>query len=245
MEINKIHNMDCIEGMKKLEDSSIDFIITDPPYGIASSNKMCKKGNKIISTNDYFGHFDNFDSKQDYINFINPILDQYQRILKDGSCLVIFLGREYINYVHTYLEDKGMLLKNYISIVKNNPLPLMNRKTLRSGFELGLLMSKGKVKKFNKLRPNQMINYDIYNIGIKESTHPNEKPKKIIKKYISIFSDKGDLILDSFMGSGTTAVACKELQRNYIGFEINKEYYNMSEDRLEKWNGQRCLFTTI
>jgi len=242
LEINKIYNMDCIEGMKHLGDNSIDFIITDPPYGISNKNNLCKKGNKIVNTNDYFGHFDDFNCKASYIEFINPVLDQLVRVIKDGGCIVIFLGKEYINHVHYYLASKGMLLKTYISIVKNNPLPLMNRTTLRSGFELGLLMSKGKVKTFNKLKPNKMINYDIYNIGLKETNHPNEKPKQIIKKYISIFSNKNDIVLDAFMGSGTTAVACKELQRNFIGFEISKEYCDIANQRLEKWKGQERLF---
>ena len=241
LEINKIYNMDCLEGLKKLEDNSIDCVITDPPYNIARKGDIFKIGNKITDTNTSFGHYDSFNN-DDYLIWMETIIKELNRVVINGGNIIIFLGRQYVNFIEDIFKKYGFESRNTIAIVKKNPLPHFRKNGLRSGFELGLWLTKGKPNTFNFLSQNIMINYDLYTIGNKDTIHPNEKPKEIIKKYIKILSNKNNIILDPFMGSGTTAVACKELQRNFIGFEISKEYCDIANKRLDKWKGQKRLF---
>ena len=239
MDINKIYNMDCLEGLKQLEDNSIDCVITDPPYNIAKKGKLIKVGDEITNTFNYFGHYDTYE-KDEYLIFIEKIIKQLSRVCVNGANVLIFLGRDHVNIIEKIFIENDFKCKNTIAIIKNNPLPHFRKNGFRSGFELGLWLVKGeKPKIFNFLSQELMINYDNYTIGQKDSTHPNEKPLHIIKKYMKILSEKNNVVLDPFMGSGTTAVACKELGRNYIGFELSKEYCDIAEKRLSKVNNKK------
>jgi site-specific DNA-methyltransferase (adenine-specific) len=236
LEINKIHCMDCLEGLKQLPDNSVDLVVTDPPYNIAKDGDIFKIGNNICSTKDSFGHYD-IKEREHYLLWMEEIIIELQRICKDGANILIFLGREYVNIIEQIFIKYNFKCKNTISIVKRNPLPHFRHNGFRSGFELGLWLCKGeKPKTFNFLQQSEMINYDIYTIGQKDSTHPNEKPLDIIKKYVKVLSEENMVVCDPFMGSGTTAVACKELGRNFIGFEISEEYCNIANKRLNSFS---------
>lgn len=152
----------------------------------------------------------------------------------------MFLGRQYVNIIEKIFESYGFKIKNTIAIVKNNPLPHFRKNGFRSGFELGLWVVKGeRPTTFNFLAQDIMINYDVYSIGHKDTEHPNEKPVKILEKYIKVFTNEDDIILDCFMGSGSTAIASRNLNRKFIGFEISEEYCNIIEDRLKKSNNKK------
>lgn len=237
---NRIFCANCLEFMKEIPESSIDFCLTDPPYNIGDSNKLTKVGNKFQTNKESWGEWDSMDEKE-YLKWIKNGLIEIYRILKDSGSLVMFFDKFNITYLRDMGRDIGFHPVNFYALFKRNPVPNLRKNGFTSGFELGLIFNKNKKeKKWNFLRQNEMQNYFVYTIGRKDTTHPTEKPKQAFERLIQIFTDKGDLILDPFVGSGTTAVAAKELDRRYIGIEKNKEYCAMAENRI-KGMGQKLF----
>jgi len=199
-------NMDCMEYLKGCEDNSFDLAIVDPPYGIGMS------GGKIGG--------DNFGISKDYKNFhgddlVSPDIEYFvelQRISKDQ---VIWGANHFI--------DK---------IGKSSPCWIVWDKDNTGNFadcELAYTSFKTAVRKF-QYRWNGMLQGDM---KAKEYRyHPTQKPVGLIRELISC--NEGKLVLDCFMGSGTTAVACKELSRDFIGFELDKEYCDIATKRLKQ-----------
>ena len=146
----------------------------------------------------------------------------------------MFTAREDNGFFIREAEKIGFQYNHQIVLVKDNPLPHFTKTNFRSSFELCFYMSKGKPKTFNFLAQNKMINKFHYLIGRKDTIHPTEKPIKMFRWLIEVSSNKGDLVFDGFLGSGTTAVACKELGRKCIGIEISPEYCKITKQRLSQ-----------
>ena len=222
IEKNKIYNMDCIEGMKKLDDNSVDLIICDYPFN-------CQ------------------DERKDYFEFVKETADEFFRLLKDGGNLLIINNPTNMFKISKYFENFNF----------RNGVALIRKGSLRPAWMLGFqhnymyLLIKGDNKKikWNGTKKNHdkefktdVIQYQNGYRGKKNMWHPQAIPLDFTKFFIEILSDKNDIVLDPFMGSGTTAVACDGLQRDYIGFEISKKYCDIAEQRLDKWKEQKRLF---
>lgn len=232
LELNKIHNMDCMNGIKEIPNESVDLIITDPPYNIGQENKRTKVKNVIMSNKEAWGEWDDYDPLE-FEEFFVSYLKECFRILKKGGVMYCFSAREDNGYYIHKSVDIGFTYLNSLCIVKNNPLPHFSKTNYRSAFELCFYVCKGeKPKTFNFISQQECINVYHYLIGIKDTEHPTEKPLNFFKRLIKISSNEGDLVFDGFMGSGTTAVAAKQLNRDFIGFEISKDYLAMSDKRL-------------
>ncbi|MFW6246662.1 MAG: DNA-methyltransferase [bacterium] len=223
IKLNNIYCMDCLEGMKNLEDNSVDCVITDPPYNI--NLKPQRRINKSIDN-------DNLSNKE-FKTMLNGWFQQIDRVLKNDSFLIIFVGWSTIPDFREVL-DKYFFLKSMPIWVKNN---FGIGYYTRPQYEPLMLYLKGKppvlknpisdVMKFNKvLKP----------------VHSCEKPVMLIKHLVNSFSKKNEIVLDPFMGSGTTAVAAKELGRNFIGFELDDEYCKIAEERIKKVVKNKSLF---
>ena len=256
MELNKIYNEDCLEGMKKIESDSIDLVVTSPPYD---------------NLRDYKGF--NFD-------FYNTAGEIY-RVVKDGGVVVWVVGDATNNGSESgtsfrqalYFMELGFKLHDTMIFAKNNPIPLTHRR-YEQQFEYMFVFSKGKPKTFNpikipskntgqkstishrrksddlekgsgygKLKKKDKIKPNIwfYNVGNSQSSsdkiaykHPAIFPEKLARDHIVTWSNEGETVLDPFMGSGTTAISCIDTNRNYIGFEISEEYCGISNDRIKK-----------
>ena len=209
MEKNKIFNENCIEGLKKIPSKSVDCIIIDPPYGINYHSGYYKNGNphKPIANDDTL--------------FI-PI-DDLWRVLKPTGAMFIFFSHK------VPLIDKRV--KNIIIWVKNNWTAGDLYKDFGNQYECIAYMPKDDFKLHSK-RYSNIWKFD--RISADNLLHPTQKPESIIRRLIETATDKGDLVLDCFMGSGTTAVACKQMDRNFIGFEIEKTYVDIAERRLSQ-----------
>ena len=119
-------------------------------------------------------------------------------------------------------------------MVKCNPLPSFNKSNYRNAFELAFFVSKGKPNTLNFLSQQRMHNVYYHQIGsTKETKHPTEKPIKLFKRLISISSNEKDTVFDPFMGSGTTAIASMQTRRNYIGFEMDDNYIEAINKRIQ------------
>ncbi|WP_210123978.1 MULTISPECIES: site-specific DNA-methyltransferase [unclassified Staphylococcus] len=221
MELNKIYNEDCLEGMKRIPDKSIDLIVTDPPYLV-----NYKTGYRKDKTHRFNKVILNDDNEQLIIEYIN----ECYRILKNNSAMYMFCSSDKVDFFKQQLENK-FKIKNMIIWIKNNHTAGDLKGAFGRKYEIIFLVVKG-VKHFNGKRLTDVWEFD--RVSGKKQLHQNQKPLDLIKQCIEKHSDDGGLVFDGFVGSGTTAIACKELNRNYIGFELDKDYYDIAIERISK-----------
>lgn len=242
IEKNKIYNEDCLIEMKKIEDKTIDLILTDLPYGITKNSK-----DKKIPT--------------------ECLWKEYKRIIKDNGAICLFAqGKFYIELVAKNLEmfrydlvwnkglTSGFLNANRQPLRKHEQIAVFYKKspTYNPQFSIGEpLHGKGVMYKNKQIVNNNYGSFrqiedkrkgcrQKYPTSILEfkkshpsiATHPTEKPISLLEYLIKTYTNIGDLVLDSCIGSGNTIIACKNTYRNYIGFEIDKEYYDIATNRI-------------
>ena len=234
METNKIYQGDCIEELKKLPDESADLIIADFPYNISNyGNSITKVGSKFKKAD--FGEWDKFDLEE-YCLWVVKVMKEFERVLKPKHQAYCWFDNHFTGH-YTYLIEKetGLTQKCPIVCYKRNPIPQMRKKNFRSSFDMCVLFTKDKDKKcepFNFLEQSEMKNVQEYNLK-KLTEHPTEKNLELVKRFIKISSNKGDLVVDCFAGSVTTAVACLGLERKFILIEKDDKYFKMCEDRIK------------
>lgn len=225
---------DCLDILKSIPDESIDLIVTDPPYKVISGGNKSEKwqnryGSSVLTKNDgKIFDFNNTDFKD--------WLPQIYRVLKQGShfyCMTNVLNmRELLNECHKV----GFELHNILVWEKNTATA--NRWYMKN-CEFTLFLKKGKAKTINNPSSKQVHKFDNI-VGTK--LHPTQKPVELMELYISNSSNEGDLVLDPFMGSGTTGVACKKLNRSFIGIELDEKYFNIAKDRINIIKKQLSIF---
>lgn len=216
LELNKIYNTDCLEFMRSMPDSCVDLVVTDPPYEIHT--KGGGLGRRPVYENGALGKISQgFDAE--------ATLEQIARICKKIN-IFIFCSTKQKPRIMNWGYERGCNIAE-LAWYKPNAAPFTNN-TFKSDLEnIIYIREKGvKIKGISKLF--------THNCGKSKYGHPTEKPLEIIEKLILTASNEGDLIFDPFMGSGTTAVACKELNRNFIGCEIEAKYCEIAEKRLRK-----------
>ena len=249
--INQIINADCMDILKELPDKSIDLVLTDPPYNISQKN-FCVDRSKAKSAimrrdkplNYDFGEWDNME-RQEFLNFTKDWFLECIRICKDGGTLISFFNKEDISYLGWLGQDNGMRTRTIYTWHKTNPVPSFRKVNYLSACEFAWIGSKGdKTWIFNFGLQKEMHNfYETPNASsYKQTEHPTEKPLSLWQHFIKIHSNENDLILDCFSGSGTTAVACHNLNRRFICIEKDKEYYDASVERLKNAQAQLRLF---
>lgn len=219
MENNKLYNIDCMEFMKILPNNSVDVIITDIPYGkiTRESNglKNLDRGNADIIT---------FDT----LAFVK----ECYRIAK--SSITIFCAKEQFSEIHSFFNEEQKKKKGTVRQLiweKTNPTPFNGQYVYLSGIENAVWFRKSKGT-FNAHCKNTIFRYPIW--GGKNRIHPTEKHHDLIKEIMLDNSNEGDLIFDPCAGSGSTLLVAKENNRNYLGCELDKEYYEKALERLEK-----------
>ena len=232
---DNIYRKDAVEGLSSLGDNSVDLIISDPPYNIAAKNKLTLKEGKILSTLEVWGQWDQMNPF-DYDVFIMRLLSEYYRVLKDGGAMYMFTAQQDNGHFIRQAKARGFTYQNQLAIVKKSPLPSFRKSNWRNAYELCMYLTKGKQETFNFLSQRECVNVFSYANGRRGTKHPTEKPLEFIKRLVQVSSNPGALVVDPFMGSGTTAVACQELDRHFIGFEINKSYIKIAKARLRIFN---------
>jgi len=215
---NKIIQGDCLEVMKGIPDKSVDLVLTDPPYGInLNTNFSSMKNDK------------SFKGKKmgtDYDKIENDILfnfESYWQELKRISNKFIIFGAD-------YFMDNDLLNKGSLSIWDKR-LTESADKIFGSCFETIWFYPK---RKRDIIRYKWAGLFGMENEKINKRLHPTQKPENLIQKLVRDHSEEGQIILDPFIGSGTTAVACKNLKRNFIGIEISEDYCKIARDRLKQ-----------
>lgn len=217
--INEVIQGETIEKMKLIESETIDLVVTDPPYLI--SYKTNHRKNKDHDFCKEIANDNNPDLIKDYIK-------ELHRIMKNDTAGYMFCSMDKVDFFKQELE-KYFKIKNMIIWVKNNWTAGDLKAQFGKQYEIIFLFNKGR-KLFNGKRIKDVWNFK--RISGKAQLHQNEKPLDLIKQCILKHSDEQDIIFDGFMGSWTTAVAAKELNRNFIGFELNEEYCEIGRKRL-------------
>jgi len=231
MSLYKIIQGDCFKVLPTLKTNSIDLLLTDPPYNIAGTSRIGFDKGVPKATKDIWGaSFKDDYTEAEYSKFMLDLAKLSFRLLKqDGSLLLFFdKGKPY------YLTPFYRLLKsrNIICFVKTNPPPHIRLNNYRSSFELCAWFSKERYN-VNFISQKEMKNvFSGRTSGTKHTDHPTEKSEWMIKPLIERHSKRGDLILDPFLGSGTTMKVCQDLGRSCIGIEIEPEYCEMSKNRI-------------
>lgn len=226
-ELNKVQNMDCIEGIQSLEKESIDLLLTDPPYNVSRKSNFHTMGRQGVD----FGEWDKEFDQQEWLRLA------CEKVKKGGSA-IIFNDYKNIGEMKEVLEKNGFIIKEMLMWKKPNPMPRNRDRLYVTSIEVALWAVKGKGWTFNRQRDTyENAIFEAPTVNHKKRIHPTQKPIEILNEIIKIHSNEGDLILDPFMGSASTAIACLDNNRNFIGFELNKEYYDLSLKRINTYIG--------
>jgi site-specific DNA-methyltransferase (adenine-specific) len=239
-ELNRIYNEDCLEGMKRIPDKSVDMILCDLPYGTTA----CKWDNVIP---------------------FEPLWEQYNRVIKDKGAIVLTAGQPFTSALvmsnikmfkycwvfgkslpvgHGYAkyrpmsnhEDvcvfgKGKTTYNPQFTMRDKPRTYTRKSASLSGSS-SMTSHDGKTRTLIGKYPTtiQMFNTSVQ----KQKIHPTQKPVALFEYLIKTYTNEGETVLDNCIGSGTTAIACINTNRNYIGFELDKHYCDVANERVQK-----------
>ena len=245
MNIDNIYNMDCIEGMKLIPDGSVDAVICDLPYGTT----VCKWDSVIP---------------------FEPLWEQYKRVTKPNAAIVLFGSEPFSSALRmsnmemygydwiwkkqrptNFYQVKWRPLKEHETIsVFYQHIPTYNPQGTKD-----VHIKSGRKHKSGKLYaeynggdyiqttgnyPRSILSFNTDSDS--ERLHPTQKPVELIRYLIRTYTNEGDTVLDNCMGSGTTAVACIKEKRHFIGFELNKEYFDKAQKRIKAEQSQLSLF---
>ena len=243
--MNKIYNKDCIIGMKQIPDEKIDLVVTDPPFAI---NFKAKKANYNRTASRVLSGYNEI-TKENYYEFTLNWMSQCFRILKESGGMYVFSGWNNLADILNAIEEIGFITVNHI-IWKYQFGVVTSRKFVTSHYHCLYICKNDKKRKFfpyerfgkeEKNNQGRSLHYkdkeDVWEIKREywtgDEKTPTKLPAEIIKKILQYSSEEGDLVFDPFLGSGQTAVVSKLLKRNYMGFEIVKEYFDFISKRLK------------
>lgn len=241
LEINKIYNKDCLEGMKEIDDKSVDAIITDLPYGQTSRNKW------------------------DSVIPFKPLWEQYERIIKDNGAIILFANGM---FTADLMQSNRKLWKYNLIWEKTQPTGFLNAKKmpLRSHEDICIFYKKlptynpqkttGHPKKVSKAEHKtnckETTDYGEHGLTTYDSTerypksvwtfakdiqksalHPTQKPVALIEELIKTYTNPGDLVLDSCAGSGSHLLVARENNRKWLGMELTDTYFKIANERMK------------
>ena len=222
----KVYNNDCVIGMQELQNNTVDAIITDPPYNIARDNNFKSMGRAGID-------FGEWDKGFDLISWLPIAIEK----LKKGGNIIIFTSWKNTTPIIKELEKINCEAKDMIRVEKSNPMPRNRDRRFVTDYEIAIwAVKKGAKWTFNR----QLETYERPLIKTKvtpksekiEKGHPTQKNIETMEWLIERLTNEKDVVLDPFMGSGTTGVACQNLNRRFIGYELDDKYYFMAKSRL-------------
>lgn len=230
--LNKIILGDCLDILQQIPNKSIDMVLTDPPYIIdnhgGTNSPLAKRCAKVRDK------IDDLTKDFDFESVANELI----RVCKFVN-IVMFCSKQQVSRTMMFFENLGYMV-NLLVWDKTNPAPLGNNKLVNNLEYIVVARESGAY--FNNALPiNKKRMSFYYATGIK-NFHPCEKPINLICDLLNLFSKKDDVVLDCFSGSGTTAIACSRIKRNFICIEKNEDYYKISCERLATEQSKKRLF---
>ena len=227
-----LKNSDVLEELSLIPDEYFDMAIIDPPYIL---NKTTGGISKTGIVDKWQGNIKGSDRKASILNDIKfeKWLPEVYRVLKDNSHCYIWTNDKNLADLQKEAEKVGFRLHNILIWKKNNCTP--NRWYMKT-CEFILFLYKGKAKPINNKGSSQFFVYK--NKNGKEKLHPTEKPVDLIKELIYNSSNENDIVLDCFMGCGSTGVACLETNRRFYGIELDEKYFQIAKQRIGLIEGE-------
>jgi DNA modification methylase len=254
VELDKIYNVDCLEFMKLIPDESIDLIFADPPYNLSKSKyKMTfvRSKGKDLDTNK--GDWDHFKSHEDFEAFTYKWLNECKRILKTNGSIWVAGTYHNIYLVGYIIQYKlGFEILNEVLWHKLDATPNLSCTRFVADHENFIWARKGKKNTFNYAEMKKLNGgTQMRSIWPKGKTtggpkmHPTQKPEWLLERVILATSKEGDVVFDPFMGSGTTAVVSKRLNRHFLGCEIDTRYFDDAITRLNEMPQKLSLWIGV
>ena len=246
--VNSIIHGDTIEELKKLPDCSVDLIFADPPYYLQLEKNLYRPNNsKVDAVDDDWDKFENF---KNYDEFSNKWLKECRRILKDTGSIWVIGSYHNIFRIGYLMQNLNFWMLNDVIWRKSNPMPNFRGKRFTNAHETLIWASKNKKSKYTfNYQSIKCLNDDLQMRSdwvlpicngkerLKKNgkkLHSTQKPEALLHRIILATTNKGDVIFDPFLGTGTTAVVSKKLGRNYYGIEKDKKYFVAAKERINK-----------
>ncbi len=244
---NKIINGDSLEELKKIPRETFDLIFADPPYNLQLKSELTRPDrSKVNAVNDKWDQFENFKK---YDDFTYEWLSECKRILKKDGAIWVIGSYHNIFRVGTAIQNLGFWVLNDVIWNKNNPMPNFRGTRFTNAHETLIWASKSEKSKYTfNYQSLKCLNDDLqmrsnWDLPIcngserlkkdGKKVHSTQKPEALLHRILLATSNKNDLILDPFLGSGTTAAVAKKLGRNYFGIEKEKNYFKAAEQRIK------------
>ena len=221
IELDTIYNEDCLTGMQRIPDGSVDLVLTDIPY-----NEVNRESNGLRNLDKESADIGDFD--------LTELTETICR--KTKGSVYMFCGINQVSDIRTTMSKCGLSTR-LIVWEKTNPSPMNGDKIWLSGIECCVYGKKSGAT-FNLHCKNSVLRFPCG----KHDIHPTQKPVELFRYLLTASSNEGDTILDPFMGSATTAIACIKEKRHFIGFELNRDYYDIALRRIKLEQQQQTLF---
>lgn len=211
---------DCLERMKEIPNGSVDMILTDPPYKVTSRGGYTSAGGMMLDKEVRKGRV--FKENSISISEWLPIL--HDKLSDKGHCYIMCNNKNLQGFLNESVKAGFNLVKTMVWAKDNK---IMSQAYM-SQIEFILFLRKGKFKRINNCGDSDLLQHK----NPKNKSHPTEKPVSLMEQLILNSSINGEMVLDPFMGTGATGVAAKNLNRDFIGIELDEGYFNIAKDRI-------------
>ena len=224
-------NESCFDLLPRIEKNSVDLVLIDPPYEVSRDTNF-QSGEATGRDTDRFRVSMDFGEWDQGFTGMDKVVKECHRILKPGGTMICFYDLWKITTMKDYFEKAGFKQLRFIEWVKTNPVPINSKVNyLTNAREIAVVGVKGGKPTFNSEYDNGIYRFPICHD--KGRFHPTQKPLALFEELVRKHSNEGELVLDCFAGAATTAIACMNTGRDFIGCELDKVYYEKSMERIE------------
>jgi site-specific DNA-methyltransferase (adenine-specific) len=233
----KIANGDCIELFKKIPSNSVHLVLTDPPYNLGEF--MHKRNTNLAKMRENHFAYSGWDNLgyEEWEDSMDKFLQESSRVLKEKGTLLLFMSLMKVETIIRLAEKHNFYYKTIGVWHKTNPMPRnMNLHFVNSTECWLYFIHKGTTGTFNN---NGVMMHDFIETSLtpqsekKYGKHPTQKPLQLINHFVKTLSNKGEVILDPFMGSGSTGVSATLQQRQFLGIELDEKYFDIAKKRIK------------
>jgi site-specific DNA-methyltransferase (adenine-specific) len=249
----KIVKSDCVAGLKKIDSGTVSLVFADPPYNLSGAslvNRRSLTGGTFHKVNEAWDSM----PESEYAIFTDTWISESSRVLKDSGAIYVCASHHNLGQILMSLRENGFSVKNIITWEKPNAMPNMTRRTYTHSTEFIVWAVLGKGWTFNyqalkELNPETQkdgspkMMRDVWRFPVVQGSerlrsetgralHPTQKPEALVERCLAASTNAGELVIDPFSGSGTTAVVCARMGLNFVGFELDDLYVKASRKRV-------------
>lgn len=234
----RLYNDDCVKSMRQIESDTIDLIVTDPPYNLGNFMKNRDTNLKRMRENFFVSAgWDNLEFEE-WEQSMDSFFSESARVIKNGGSMIVFMAIIKVESIIKLAEKHGFYYKTTGIWHKTNPMPRnMNLHFVNSTEAWLYFTYKKRTGTFNN---EGALYHDFIETSVTSSgerkfgKHPTQKPESLIQHFIELLSNPEDIVMDPFMGSGTTGVVSKKFGRNFVGIELDKDYFEIANQRIQE-----------